>query len=89
MELHELREQIDATDEQLLTLFQARMDLAAQVALYKKEHRLPILNKERERLILASLDHRCRPELLPYARRLYEQLLRLSRDYQRDILEDT
>ena len=53
MELSEIREKIDAVDDQLLDLFLQRMDLSEEVAAYKNEHHLPILNKERERAILA------------------------------------
>ena len=48
MELSEIRTKIDAVDDQLLQLFLERMDLAEEVAAYKNEHHLPILNKQRE-----------------------------------------
>ena len=44
MELSEIREKINAVDAQLLELFLQRMDLAEEVAAYKNEHNLPILN---------------------------------------------
>ena len=55
MELSDIRAKIDAVDEQLLRLFLERMDLAEEVAAYKNEHHLPILNKERERAVLARV----------------------------------
>ena len=55
MELSEIREKIDTVDDQLLKLFLERMSLAEEVAAYKNEHHLPILNKERERAVLARL----------------------------------
>ena len=45
MELSEIRAKIDAVDDQMLKLFLERMDLAEEVAAYKNEHRLPILNR--------------------------------------------
>ena len=42
MELKELRNQIDAIDNELVSLFKKRMELSAHVADYKKEHHLPI-----------------------------------------------
>ena len=45
MELSEIRTKIDAVDDQLLSLFLERMALSEEVAAYKNEHRLPILNK--------------------------------------------
>ena len=47
MELSEIRTRIDAVDDQLLKLFLERMELAEEVAAYKNEHHLPILNKQR------------------------------------------
>ena len=55
MELSDIREKINAVDDQLLSLFMQRMDLAEEVAAYKNEHSLPILNKAREREILANV----------------------------------
>ena len=49
MDLTELRGQIDAIDDELVRLFRARMDIAAQVADYKKAHGLPIYMPARER----------------------------------------
>ena len=55
MELSEIREKINAVDDQLLDLFLQRMDLSEEVAAYKNEHHQPILNKQREREILAKV----------------------------------
>ena len=38
MNLEEIRTEIDALDKELLALFERRMDLCRDVALYKKEH---------------------------------------------------
>ena len=40
--LQEIRSRLDTLDDQLTALFLERMDLAAQVAEYKKENNLPI-----------------------------------------------
>ena len=55
MELSEIRAKIDAVDDQLLDLFLERMELSETVAAYKNEHKLPILNRTREREILAKV----------------------------------
>jgi chorismate mutase/prephenate dehydratase len=47
--LEEQRKRIDAIDEQIVKLFRDRMDAAAEVARYKKEHGVKVLSKERER----------------------------------------
>ena len=40
MELSEIREQIDNIDKQLVELFMSRMNCAASVAEYKREHNI-------------------------------------------------
>ena len=48
MEIEQIHEQIDNVDSQLLKLFVERMRLGEQVASFKREHNLPVLNKARE-----------------------------------------
>ena len=55
MDIHELRGEIDKIDDELVKLFTQRMDVAAQIADYKKEHNLPILVPAREREKLADV----------------------------------
>ena len=80
MILQDYRKQIDRIDSELLQLFNERMDVVRQVALYKKEHGLPILDVTREQEKLTSID-------CPYTRKLYTMLFELSREYQGGILE--
>ena len=55
MELNEIRERINNLNDEMLALFMERMKLSEAVAAYKKEHKLPILDKTREREILAEM----------------------------------
>ena len=43
MELSDYRARIDQIDRQLVELFAQRMNTAAGIAAYKKEHGLPVL----------------------------------------------
>ena len=54
MELNELRKQIDKVDKQMAKLFEERMDIVKHIGNYKKEHNLPILDKERENTYILS-----------------------------------
>jgi len=83
MDLQNLREQIDAIDDQLVHLFVQRMELASQVATYKRENNLPIHVPAREREILQQVAQKAAPEFSNYARVLYSMLFELSRSYQR------
>ena len=86
MELSEIREKIDAVDDQLLDLFLRRMDLSEEVAAYKNEHHLPILNKERERAILAKVTERS-GEKERYAYHLFSTLFELARSRQAELID--
>ncbi len=82
MELNDIREQIDSIDDQLVSLFVKRMGLSAQVADYKKAHKLPIHVPAREREILQDVAEKAGPEMANYTRVLYSMLFELSRSYQ-------
>ena len=82
MDLKELRNEIDAIDDQLVKLFCQRMEVASKVADYKREHGLPILVPSREREILADVAQKAGEEMGNYTRVLYSMLFELSRGYQ-------
>ena len=85
MELSEIRTKIDAVDDQLLSLFLERMALSEEVAAYKNEHHLPILNKQREREILAKVTERA-GDKERYAYHLYSTLFELARSRQAELV---
>lgn len=82
MDLKDIREQIDSIDDELVQLFVKRMDLAAQVADYKKANNLPIYVPAREREILQNVAEKAGPEMANFTRVLYSMLFELSRSYQ-------
>lgn len=82
MDLNELRNKIDSIDTDLVRLFTERMNIAAQVADYKKENNLPIYVPARERAILKDVAEKAGPDMANYTRVLYSMLFELSRSYQ-------
>jgi len=84
MELNEIRSSIDTVDEQMLKLFLERMDLSEQVAAYKQTHSLPLLNKTREREILARVAAEA-GKREPYAYQLFTTLFELSKARQSEL----
>lgn len=82
MDLKELRTQIDSIDDQLVTLFGQRMEIAAQIADYKKNNDLPIFMPARERQKMQDVAQQAGPEMANYTRVLYSMLFELSRSYQ-------
>lgn len=83
MELKDLRQQIDAIDDEFVRLFTKRMEISAMVADYKKEHNLPIHVPSREREILQDVAQKAGEGMENYARVLYSMIFELSRSYQR------
>ena len=85
MELQELRKKIDGIDAELTRLFEARMDVAADIAAYKRENRMPVMDSARERDKLADIAAQSRPELSTYVQMLYSMIFELSRSYQSEL----
>ena len=81
MDLTKLREQIDTVDNQMLQLFLERMRIGEQIAAGKRESALPVLNKEREREILARVQAEA-GEMEPYAYQLFTTLIELNKARQ-------
>ncbi len=88
-DLARLRERIDAIDHQMLRLFQERMDCAEGVAAYKRREGLPILDRSRERKVVAAAAAEVPPELKSYAEVLMQLLMEASRMRQGERLFDS
>lgn len=86
MELKDYREQIDRIDGELVRLFEQRMELAAQIAAYKRAHDLPILQPAREQEKLGTLSAQVKDDLKAPLCRLYTLLFELSREHQASAL---
>ncbi len=86
MDLNDYRRQIDEIDTQLLALFAQRMEVAAGIAAYKKEHDLPVLDSGRERQKLLDIAAKSPDAVKEYAVSLYSLLFELSRGYQNRVL---
>lgn len=86
MDLQNYRELIDRIDDDLLKLFIERMDISRQIAQYKKEHNLPVLDALREREKLAAIGEKAGKDMRSYANMVYSMLFELSRAYQGSIL---
>ena len=82
MDINELRNEINETDEKLVELFCKRMNISLEIAKYKKENNLPVLDKNRERELLAKVSDASPQELEVYTRALYTTIFNLSRSYQ-------
>ena len=82
MQIDALREKIDQIDDELVRLFVERMDVAKQIAEYKKENNLPIYVPAREREKLRDVASKAGNEMDDYIRSLYSMIFEISRSYQ-------
>ena len=82
MDLNELRGQIDGIDDELVQLFCRRMEVAEQIAEYKRQNDLPILVPAREREKLRDISQKAGSDMANYARVLYSMIFELSRSHQ-------
>ena len=86
MELSELREKIDMIDSELVRLVSERMMVAGDIAAYKREHEMPVLDARREREKLAQIADSSPENLKAYMRVLYSLIFELSRSYQSSLV---
>lgn len=84
MELNDIRKDIDLVDQELLSLFLKRMGLSEQVSAYKRENSLPVVNRERERAILARVSREA-GEYEEYAYRFFTRIMDLSKMRQGEL----
>ena len=85
MELQELRSKIDEIDAQLTKLFEARMDVAAEIGAWKRENHMPVLDAARERDKLNAIAAESREDMQTYTQMLYSMIYELSRSHQSDL----
>ncbi len=88
LDLQEIRKSLDGIDDQMVELFSRRMRLVKDVAAYKKEHGLPVLDAGREEKILDRVSEKAGESLAPYVRRVYETMFAVSREYQAEQWKD-
>lgn len=88
-DINDIRKEIDEIDKQLVELYIRRMNCSAEVAEYKREHNMPVLDASRERALLNKISELSGSEFEEYTRTLYSTILDLSRSYQHSKLGET
>lgn len=83
------REKIDTIDEQLARLFEERFHVVEDVVDYKIDNHMQVLDSSREAVITKKNVMRIQDEnIRPYFKKLYMEMLRLSREYQQKIMDE-
>lgn len=89
MDLLEIRNSIDAIDDEMVRLFVRRMDCSREVALAKQQTGRPIRDHARERAIINRLTAAAGDTCAPYVKALYEHIFDLSKTYQSSVQKVT
>ncbi len=86
MKIEDLRNKIDSIDDQLVNLLKERLSVAADIAQYKKENNLPVLDRSRERELLNKVSQKAGEEFDSETRIFFNDLMGISRAYQSKLL---
>lgn len=87
--LEEARKIINEADKEIVIAFKKRMEAVKEVINYKMANNLPILDSSREQIVkeknVALLDDHI---LAPYYLELLDTILKVSKDYQKDLYSE-
>lgn len=86
-DLQQLRQQIDAIDQQLGQLFLQRMEVVRQVASFKLEQGLPVLQSQREQQVIQQARQRAPEEMADYMEEFFTAAMAVSRQMQQDLID--
>ena len=87
--LEDYRNEIDNIDNELISLFERRMNVAKKVAEYKKQNNLPILNEKREEeVILKNVNLLKNKEYSKITKEFFEKIMELSRELQSELINN-
>ena len=82
-DLKTCREEIDAIDQQIIALFEQRMNVAKDVITYKLAHDMEIFQSAREQEVIEKNVNRIRnEELKGYAKTFIQDMMNISKTYQ-------
>ncbi len=89
MDLKELRDKIDVIDEEIVSLYEKRMEISESVAEYKIEHGKSVLDREREQSKLSRLKSLTHNDFNALGvTELFEQIMSMSRKKQYALMAD-
>ena len=86
-ELENLREKIDAIDKEMIALFEKRMDIVANIAAYKIKNNLPVLNQNREDIIVSKVKSTVKnKDYADSAADLIKDIMEISKKFQQKLI---
>ena len=91
-DLEQCRKEIDEIDQQLIKLFEQRMQVSKDVVTYKLAHDMEIFQPQREKAVIEkNTDRITNPNLEDYARNFIQDVMDIGKSYQASFipLKDT
>ena len=86
-ELENLRERIDTIDKELIALFEERMNIVNDIAEYKIKNNLPILNQNREDIVVSKVKSTVKnKDYTDSATNLIKDIMEISKKFQQKII---
>ena len=85
-DLKDIRKEINEIDNSLIALWEKRMNVCLDVAKYKKENNLPVLDSKRESELLYRISSLVGKDKENMAVALYQTIMALSKSYQYNAL---
>ena len=86
-ELENLREKIDSIDKEMIALFEKRMDIVANIAAYKIKNNLPVLNQNREDIVLSKVKSTVKnKDYADSAADLIKNIMEISKKFQQKLI---
>lgn len=86
-ELENLREKIDTIDKEMIALFEERMDIVADIATYKIKNNLPVLNQNREDIVVSKVKSTVKnKDYADSAADLIKDIMEISKKFQQKLI---
>ena len=86
-ELENLRERIDTIDKELIALFEERMNVVNDIAEYKIKNNLPILNQNREDIVISKVKSTVKnKEYTDSAIDFIKDIMEISKKFQQNLI---
>lgn len=86
-ELENLREKINTIDKEMIALFEKRMDIVADIAAYKIKNNLPVLNQNREDIVVSKVKSTVKnKDYADSAADLIKDIMEISKKFQQKLI---
>lgn len=82
MKLEDLREKIDAIDDEIAKLYTERMEVAREIGMVKEMEKINLINTTREKEIISRVTSQMPDEIKLYGKQVYETMFSTSKAYQ-------